>query len=308
MRGAELYERLINWPDRQVLTVMFGAALALIVLAALLLALGRLRVIARIIGVVAVAMIMLALFVIIEQTETEKVGPYISVTRFRAPDMMRLQIQIVLLGLPAVSAAVMASVLTITRRRLRSTVPFHLKECRKLLVLGQHDAALAEINKALEISPYLGEAYFQRGCALEVMAKADLALDDFDRALRCDPQLAHAYLHRGRLRTEKGEFDAALADFDQVMNMRPNDAECYLNRGICLAKKGMVSDAADDFRRVLKLTNHSDYADPARFYLDQLSGAQPGPGPSPLPSPNGSGLAPSATPSQSQPPNQDYVL
>ena len=94
--------------------------------------------------------------------------------------------------------------------------------------------------------------------------------------LRCDLQLAHAYLHRGRLRTEKGEFDAALADFDQVMSMRPNDAECYLNRGICLAKKGIVSDATDDFRRVLKLTNHSDYADPARFYLNQLSGDQAG--------------------------------
>jgi tetratricopeptide (TPR) repeat protein len=308
MKGAEIYESLINWPDRAMLTMLFGAALVLVVLASVLLALGRVRLFARIIGVVAVVMIMLGLFIVLEQTDTEKVGQYISVTRYRAPDAIRFQIQIVLLSLPAVSAAVMASVLGVTRRRLRQTVPHHLKEGRKLLVLGQHDAALAEINKAIEISPYLGEAYYLRGCALEAVAKPDLALDDFDRALRCDPQLAHAYLHRGRLRTEKGEFDAALADFDQVMNMRPNDAECYLNRGICLAKKGVISDATDDFRRVLKLTNHSDYADPARFYLDQLSGDQSGSGPltSHLPSPNGSGRAPSASPTQ--PPNQDYVL
>jgi tetratricopeptide (TPR) repeat protein len=306
MKGAELYESLINWPDRQTLTVMLGAALGLIVLAALLLALGRSRLFARIIGVVAVVMIMLVLFVILEQTTTEQVGPYISVTRYRAPDATRFQIQVALLSLPVVAVAVMASVLAITRRRLRLTVPIHLKEGRKLLVLGQHEAALAEINKAIEISPYLGEAYFQRGCALEAAAKADLALVDFDHALKCDPQLAHAYLHRGRLRTEKGEFDAALADFEQVMNMRPNDAECYLNRGICLARKGMLSDAADDFRRVLKLTNHSDYADPARFYLDQLSGDQSGTAPSPLPSPNGNSHAASA--SSSQPPNQDYLL
>ena len=138
-----------------------GAALGLIVLASGLLALGRLRLFARIIGVVAVVMIMLDLFIVLEQTDTEKVGQYISVTRYRAPDSMRFQIQIVLLSLPAVAAAVMASVLAITRRRLRLTVPSHLKEGRKLLVLGQHDAALAEINKAIEISPYLGEAYFQ---------------------------------------------------------------------------------------------------------------------------------------------------
>ena len=98
---------------------------------------------------------------------------------------------------------------------------------------------------------------------------------DFDHALRCDPQLAHAYLHRGRIRTEKGELDAGLADFDQVMIMRPNDAECYLHRGVCLAKKGILSDAILDFQRVLKLTNHSDYAEPARYYLEQLGGENP---------------------------------
>ncbi len=130
-----------------------------------------------------------------------------------------------------------------------------------------------------------GRGLFSARLRSEAVAKGDLALADFDRALRCDPQLAHAYLHRGRLRTEKGEFDAALADFDQVMSMRPNDAECYLNRGICLAKKGMLSDATDDFRRVLKLTNHSDYADPARFYLDHSAAIHPSPGPRHRPCP-----------------------
>ena len=65
--------------------------------------------------------------------------------------------------------------------------------------------------------------------------------------------------------------------------MRPNDAECYLNRGVCLAKKGILSDAILDFQRVLKLTNHSDYAEPARYYLDQLGGENPCSRPCPAP-------------------------
>ena len=80
--GVELYERLINWPDREMLTVFLGAALAPVAPAVLLLALGRFRLCARIIGVVAVVMIMLDLLVILEQTETERVGPYITVTKF----------------------------------------------------------------------------------------------------------------------------------------------------------------------------------------------------------------------------------
>jgi tetratricopeptide (TPR) repeat protein len=306
MRGAELYDRVINWPGPVELTEMFAAALLLITLAALLLSFGKLRVFARVLGVLGVLTIMLAMFVIHEQTEKEKVGPYITVTRTRWPESTRFQIRVALLGLPAAAALVMATVLASTRRRLRSTVPDHLKEGRKLLVHGQYDDALAEFNKALEISPYLGNAYYYRGCVHEAKAQVDEALADFDRALRCDPQLAHAYLHRGRILTEKGEYDPALADFDQVMIMRPNDAECYLNRGVCLAKKGMLSEAIHDFQRVLKLTNHSDYAEPARFYLEQLGGENPLPMPSPLPSTNGSIHAPSPEPSQ--PPSQDYVL
>jgi tetratricopeptide (TPR) repeat protein len=306
MRGAELYDRVINWPGPFELILMFCAAAVLITLAALLLSFGRLRVFARILGILGTIAIMLAIFVIHEQTEQEKVGPYITVTRARYPEPTRFQIRVALLGLPAAAALVMTTVLSSTQRRLRSTVPDHLKTGRKLLVQGQHAAALAEFNKALEISPYLGDAYYHRGCVHEARGELEQALADFDQALRCDAQLAHAYLHRGRIRTEKNDYDGALADFDQVMIMRPNDAECYLNRGVCLARKGMLSDAIADFQRVLKLTNHSDYADPARFYLNQLGGENPLPSPAPLPSTNGSTHAPGET--ASQPPSQDYVL
>jgi len=305
MRGAELYDRVIDWPGPVELTVMFGAALVLIALAALLLSIGRLRLFARTAGVMGVLAIMVGMFVIHEQTDQEKVDRYVTVTRSRYPEATRFQIRVALLGLPVAAVVVMTAVLISTRRRLRSTVPTRLKDGRKLLVLGQYDGALCEFNKALEISPYLGDAYYQRGCVYEALGELDLALADHDQALRCDAQIAHAYLHRGRIRTERGEFDSGLADFDQVMIMRPYDAECYLNRGICLAKKGTLTEAILDFQRVLKLTNHSDYAEPARFYLNQLGIENPLPVPSPLPSVNGATHTLNEAPTQ--PPVQDYV-
>ena len=275
MTFVELYDRAINWPGPVELTVIFGAALVLITLAALLLSIGRLRLFARIAGVLGVIAIMVAMFVIHEQSDQKKVGRYLTVTRSRYPEPTRFQIRVALVGLPAAAVGVMTAVFTSTRRRLRSSVPNRLKEGRKLLVLGQCDAALREFNKALEISPYLGDAYYQRGCVYEALGAIDLALADFNQALRCDAQIPQAYLHRGRIRTEKGVLDSALADFDQVMIMRPNHPECYLNRGVCLAEKGMLTDAFLDFQRVLKLTNHSDYSEPAGFYLNQFGGETP---------------------------------
>jgi len=305
MRGAELYDRVINYPDHSGLTAMFLAGGAMIALAALLLSLGKLRIFARVLGILGIVTIMLGMFVAHEQTEKEKVGPFITVTRARYPEATRFQIRLALLGLPAAAAVVMATVFSMTRRRLRSSVPDHIKEGRKLLALGQHDQAMAQFNKALEIAPYMGEAYYQRACVHEARSEIDQAAADLDHALRCDPQHAHAYLRRGRIRTEKGELDGALADFDQVMIMRPNDAECYLHRGVCLAKKGILSDAIMDFQRVLKLTNHSDYAEPARYYLEQLGGEDPLSSVSIAPGANGSAQPPAA-PAPSPPP--DYVL
>ena len=72
------------------------------------------------------------------------------------------------------------------------------------------------------------------------------------------------------MRTESGDLDGALADFGQLMLIRANDPDTYLQRGVCLVKKGLVDDAVADFHRVLKLTNHSDYAEPAKDYLRQV--------------------------------------
>lgn len=304
MRGAELYDRVINWSGPPELTIMFALGVILIMLAALFLSMGRLVITARVAGVLGLLTIMAALFVIHEQTTREKVGEYITITRFVWPESTRFQIRVALLGLPAASVLVMIWVLSSTRRRLRSTVPDYLKDARKLQVQGDHDAALTSLNRALEISPYLGEAYYLRGCVHEARGNSDEALSDYDHALNCDPQHAHARLRRGRVRTEKGELDAALADFDLVMIMRPNDAECYLNRGICLARKGVIGDAIHDFQRVLKLTNHSDFAEPARYYLDQLGGENP----LPPTMPGTSNPAATAAPVSSQQSAQDYVL
>jgi hypothetical protein len=48
-----------------------------------------------------------------------------------------------------------------------------------------------------------------------------------------------------------------------------------LQRGICLAEKGMLTEGILDLQRVLKLTNHSDYSEPAGFYLNQFGGETP---------------------------------
>jgi Flp pilus assembly protein TadD len=277
MTLVDFYDRVVNWPGRTELTVGLGAGIAILCVAALLLSMGKYRRFARGLGIVGLLVLMALLWVVREQTITEKYGPRITVTRNRFSPRIRQATTAALVALPTAAALVMSTVFFSTQRRLRAQVPRQLKAGRRHLVNKEYAAALREYNLALETSPENAEAYFRRGSVLMAMGDLTRALEDFDRAILHDGRLAAAYLQRGKIRTEQGNYDQALADFGQLMVYQANDPESYLHRGICLVKKGLLNAAAADFQRVLKLTNHSDYADPAKKYLRECQNppAQP---------------------------------
>lgn len=270
MRGIELYDRLLDVPDPTAVAQLFYAGVFLVIAAVVLLSLDRIRYFARGLGIVGVLCFMLALFLIHEQKVQERKDAHVTVTHWRYPRAVRFQVRVALLGLPVAATFLMAQGYWSTKRWRRAKVPGLLKDGRVRLVKGDLDGAQADLDAALRISPYLGEAYFQRATIYEAQGRLDDAVADLDQALRCDPQIAAAYLTRGRLLTERGELHAAEADLDRYLAIRPSDVEGYLHRGLCRAREGRDVEAVADLQRVLKMTNHSDYADPAHAVLKTL--------------------------------------
>jgi cytochrome c-type biogenesis protein CcmH/NrfG len=268
MSLAQFYHRVINWPGTTGLILALTAAVALLVIAGVLLYLGKVRWSARGLGLIGLLLLMFVLWAVHKQTIAridDDTG--VTVLRHRHTTPVRVLALVALICVPVAAVAVMTSVFRSTQRWLREMVPSHLRSGRRHHIQKEYVAALREYNQAIKTAPELAEPYCRRGSVYHAMGESALALADFDRAIERDPQMAAAYLHRGRIRTESGDLENALADFGQLMCLKVNDAESYLNRGICLVKKGLVSAAAADFERVLKLTNHSDFADPARNYL-----------------------------------------
>jgi tetratricopeptide (TPR) repeat protein len=262
-----IYDRLINAPSRGGLLVAFAAAIAVWIVSAALLAANKHRRFARGLGIVGLLVLMVVLWIVHEQTITEKFGPHVTLIEYKYPSRLRLPVRVALLAVPAVAIFVMSSVFRATKRWLRGQVPRLLKTGRRHSYQKEYAAALREYNQAIKTAPELAEPYYRRGALYQSMGEATFALADYERALERDPRLASAYLQRAKIRTESGDLDKALADFGQFMSLRTNDPESFLHRGICLMKKGMRSAAVSDFQRVLKLTNHSDYAEPAKNYL-----------------------------------------
>jgi lipoprotein NlpI len=95
-------------------------------------------------------------------------------------------------------------------------------------------------------------------------------LPDFNQALTFNTRSADALLHRALVHMARGFYDLALVDFNNSLDIQPYVLDGLLNRGICRVKLGDYAGAVTDFRLILHLTNHTDYADPARQHLQQL--------------------------------------
>jgi Tfp pilus assembly protein PilF len=302
MTAAQIFQGILNGPSPTGLAVAAAVGVVLLLVAGWMLAAGKPKWLSGALSAVGLVTILAVLVLVNAQTVRYRSGESVTVTRPKYTEGQRAWARAGLITLPALVVAVGLAAWAETKRRLRSRIPRQLKAGRKLFLSKEYDAALAEYNRTIQIAPYRGEAYYGRACVYHAMGEMAQARADLDHALQCDPRLVLAYLERAKLRTDSGEFDGALADFEQLMILRGNDPELYLHRGICLLKKGQVNDAVADFHRVLKLTNHSDYADPAKNYLrDCEAGAQPA---QPAADVNG---AP-ATAAMPAPKTEDYVL
>jgi tetratricopeptide (TPR) repeat protein len=295
--------------------VALQAALAVagvfVLIACALLFTGKWRGLAEGLGVLGLVTIMAVLVLVVVQTNQVRQNESVVVTRGRYSVGTEKLALAGLIVIPAVVLVGALAVMASQRRLLRSRVPRQLKVGRKHFIEKEYDAALGEYNRAIQFAPHLAEAYRGRACVHHAMGNTAQALADLAQAVHCDPRLVSAYLERAKICTESGDLEGALADFGQAMVLRPNDPELYLNRGLCLLKKGLVKDAVDDFRRVIKLTNHTDFAEPAKNYLRQYE-AQAEP---PQPATAGSGASAAATSlpqprstSLPQPRSEDYVL
>jgi tetratricopeptide (TPR) repeat protein/predicted aspartyl protease len=92
------------------------------------------------------------------------------------------------------------------------------------LAAGNHERALADLNRACELAPRVADYRFARARLYIEQRKAGPALADLDEALRLDPALAEARFRRAALLFNLGRAEAAQADLVQLDASLPPSA------------------------------------------------------------------------------------
>jgi tetratricopeptide (TPR) repeat protein len=120
-------------------------------------------------------------------------------------------------------------------------------------VIHNVEGAIADFNQAIEFDPKSKVALHDRGLAKRHKNDMDGAMVDFNHAIELDPKSASAYGDRGDLEMLMINLDAATADYSKAIELDPTASEAYFIRGVLRQEQGRMEEAISDFRRCIEI-------------------------------------------------------
>jgi tetratricopeptide (TPR) repeat protein len=116
-----------------------------------------------------------------------------------------------------------------------------------------YEAALADVNRALEYNPKNLTMLVERGSIYIRLDRFAEAIPDLDAAVAMAPNAMEPYNNRGLARMNLGDMEGALDDYNKALSLDPNDYVALSNRGNCYAALGDQARAMADFDASIKL-------------------------------------------------------
>lgn len=114
--------------------------------------------------------------------------------------------------------------------------------------LGDHAGAVQDYDRALEQDSEDAEAYRGRAEAYRMISAYPAAEYNYTQALAFNPTDGLVYRRRGELRMGTGNLEGALEDFTEAIALRPDDPEAYYGRAIARSQLGDSEGAREDFQ------------------------------------------------------------
>jgi tetratricopeptide (TPR) repeat protein len=108
----------------------------------------------------------------------------------------------------------------------------------------QFNAAIADFDDVIRLSPDTAEAYLDRGVVYFALARYDLAVSDFNNAVSHDPASVDALLYRARAYMRLKQFRLAAADYDVALAANPRDQVARAGRCEARTESGFDPGAA----------------------------------------------------------------
>ncbi|HZL88264.1 MAG TPA: tetratricopeptide repeat protein, partial [Pirellulaceae bacterium] len=122
-----------------------------------------------------------------------------------------------------------------------------------LSALGELEAALADLQRAVTVSPRYVAAHINLGAVLGDQKKLPEAVAAYRKAIEIDPKDASAYRQLGDGLGAQKRLDEAVAAYRQAIAIDPKHAHAYNGLGVTLADQKKLAEAVVAFRRAIEI-------------------------------------------------------
>jgi tetratricopeptide (TPR) repeat protein len=128
--------------------------------------------------------------------------------------------------------------------------------------LGKKEEAIASLQKALDVNPNSPnpDVIFRIANLRYLLGDFTGSVADYNRLLAMDKMYPRIYSHRAGSEAMLGQSEEALRDTDKALELDPKDEEAYNSRGLANRLLGKLDEAATDFTLAIHIKN--DYSRP----------------------------------------------
>ena len=119
--------------------------------------------------------------------------------------------------------------------------------------VGDHEASVELISKAIQASPSAPAYHCNLGNALYELGRLDEAAASQRQAIALNPDYAMAHNNLGNVLLAQGHRDEAAANYQKAVNLNPDDAQAHLKLGDILNVQGRWEEAAGSYHKALAL-------------------------------------------------------
>ncbi len=117
---------------------------------------------------------------------------------------------------------------------------------------GRYKDSLALYDKALSLNPYRAIWYNMRGICYSALNDKVRAVVDYTSALDVDPFLQEAWVNRADARLKLGDLEGALSDATRIIELAPRYGWGYAKRGEVRSARRDLIGAEYDFARAVQ--------------------------------------------------------
>jgi len=124
----------------------------------------------------------------------------------------------------------------------------------------RYNAALSDLNRAIELNPKFAESYLNRGIVFDNLREFDKAILDFNYAIHLEPEYAEAYYNRGHLFQARRKFDLAIADYLSTIEIEPVHKQAHYTLGELYIKLKQFDKCIPHFTKVIEVNPDNYWA------------------------------------------------